>query len=150
MSKTIIVCTVRGGQLIPLDNLYDEDLKALDGQTVALEVTGAKPSKLRSIIQNASQHKYFANMARIANQAGYDQRMIMERVGTGKEIPCTPFSMKSLWKDVLMFRRGKDSTTKSESGEYDEDHRIFDNMMSAATDGIVSCALPSRESMSHE
>lgn len=150
MSKTIIVCTVRGGKLIPLDNLYDEDLKALEGQTVAMEVTGAKPAKLRSLIQNASQHKYFANMAIIANNSGYDQRFIMERIGRGSPIPCTPFSIKSLWKDLLVARRGKDSTTKSESGEYDEDHRIFDNMMSAATDGIVSCALPSRESMSHE
>ena len=152
MSKKLeIVCTVRSGVLIPQSELFVDEMATLsEGQQVAITFESTKPDKIRSLIQNKSLHKYLSNVVKALNNAGFDQRGIMASIGTGAPIPWSDPSLKALWNSVKFARTGKNSTTTMTTKEYSEDHRIFDYMISEATQGAVSCALPSRDSQSHE
>ena len=125
-----------------------DDAKALAGQQIALSVMTAEPEKMRTQLQNRSLHKYFSNISKALNDAGYDQRGIMASIGKGAPIPWSEFSVKALWKSIQLARHGKDSTTKLLSEEYSVEHRIFDNMINVASDGNVSEPIPSRDSQS--
>lgn len=119
------------------------------GCEYVITIKKATPKDVRTLAQNSSLHKYFSNLSTALNNAGKDQRFIMQEIGNGSEIPWSPFSIKALWKQVQLLRHGKDSTTQMEPGEYGKEHQIFDSMISKASGG-VSCELPSRESQSYE
>jgi len=147
--KLEMAVTVEGGRLIP-HFLHDDEMKAFkDGQQLVVTVESAKEDRIRTNLINASMHKYFSNLANALNSAGRDQRGIMATIGKGSPIPWTPFSIKALWNTVHAARNGKSSTAKMTTTEYTENHRVFDMMISEASEG-VSCALPSRDSLSWE
>jgi len=149
--KLEIVCTVRSGVLIPQAELFNDEMATLqEGQQVVVTFESTKPDKIRSVTQNKSLHKYLSNVVKALNNAGFDQRGIMSTIGKGAPIPWSDASLKALWNSVKLARTGKASTTKMTTAEYGEDHRIFDYMISEATQGAVSCALPSRDSQSYD
>ena len=144
----IIVGTFRRGVFYP-HIACEDDALALEGQQVAFEMMTSEPEKIRTVIQNASLHKYLDKLSNALNGAGWDQRGILSRIGKGAPIPWSKESLKALWKTVILARRGKPSTTKTTTAEMSEDYRIFDMMISEASQG-VSVAWPCRESQSYE
>ena len=146
-NKEIIVCTVRDGKLIP--HIACEDMvNGFEGRQVVVSVEQDSDKK-RSTKMQASLQLYCRKLSVALNNAGFDQRGIMARIGKGSPIPWSEHSVKALWKSVIDARRGKPSTTMSTNGEMCEDYKIFDRMISEVSNG-VSLPWPSLESQSYE
>ena len=62
--------------------------------------------------QENSLHLWLENFATVLNDAGIDQRLLLDSLKEGAEIPNTKHSLKELYKVLLAALEGKESTTK--------------------------------------
>lgn len=65
----------------------------------------------RTDLQNRSEHKWFEQIAEALNDAGYDQRLVMEQIER-LEIPNTKESVKSIFRAVAHQMYGVSSTAE--------------------------------------
>ena len=89
-----------------------------DGDMLCGEMKRSK-SKVRSIPQNSSIHLYCDRIAKVLNDAGYDQKQALEAFD-GVELENTMLSVKNdIWRRIQKILTGKESTTELETNEVD-------------------------------
>ena len=126
-----------------------KETQTIDGKTLAkvLAVTGGiwpvetddieqytltieKLSTGRTQPLRGAQHIYFKQMADSLNDAGYDQKAVMEKVKHDMKIPNTLYSIKDLFRAIGVQMHGKTSTEKLTNSETKKTYEAFDRGMS--------------------
>ena len=89
-----------------------------DGEMLAGELKRSK-SRWRTIAQNSSIWLFCEHIAKTLNDAGYDQKQVLEAF-EGVELENTKESvMESVWRRIQRILTHKESTTKLETNEVD-------------------------------
>lgn len=91
-----------------------------------------RTEKQRSLLQNNSLHKLFADISRYCIENNIDMKTIMEHM---KKYRCeaSPTAIKSVWKDIQFSITKKNSTTELETNEVDEVYEEFNKFISEVT-----------------
>jgi len=102
----------------------------------------------RTVTQNASLHKYCTLLSDGMNDAGYDQRMVIEQFKEGFNIPWTMESVKHIFRIIAKAMYDCKSTADLDTVQIQEVYRVFDARMSEITG--ISIAWPSKDAMIEE
>ena len=94
----------------------------LDGR---YQVTIKKTSKQRSGKQNNSQHLYLRMMAQAFNDAGLDQRMVINKFSDGFSIPVTMEFLKEVFQQVASGMFDKKSTAELTTVQIQDVYEAF-------------------------
>lgn len=82
-----------------------------------LEVTFKTADSGMTTKQRGSLHVWLEQFATVLNDAGIDQRLLLDNLKAGAEIPNTLHSMKQLYKIILDAMEGKGSTEDMDKPE---------------------------------
>jgi len=108
------------------------------GQTVSVK------KKRRTLLQNAALNLYSGLLAEKLNDAGIDKKTVYSKMKRGYSVPWSQESVKEdLWRPIQMAMFKIRSTTKLNTSQVSEVHRVLDNW--TATELGVSLTFPSRE-----
>jgi hypothetical protein len=111
---------------------------------ITISVHGGEP-KQRSLPQNASLHKYCDNLAKMMNDAGYDQKQLVGQFKDGFSLPVTMEMIKAIFRAVGEAMYKKESTKDLTTVEIQEVYRVVDNRFAEITG--CRCEWPSVESL---
>ena len=75
--------------------------------------------------QKRSMHLYLSMMAKGFNDAGIDQKAVIEKFKDGFSIPVTQTFLKEVWRIIMSGMFGKTSTTKLTTVETQEIYKTF-------------------------
>jgi hypothetical protein len=125
--KTIAVKTKT--QLGDSFNTIREEFEKL-GEIV---LTIDKADKKRTLTQNASLHKYCANISEKMNEAGFTQRQLVGSFKEGFELPVTPVMIKDIFREVGNAMYKKESTTKLTTVEIQKVYQVVDQRFGEIT-----------------
>ena len=142
-----IVIERKGNQII-VNPMVEQELllKLKDGEQLAGEVKRSK-SKIRTIPQNSSIHLFCDRIANAFNEAGYDQKQVLDAFD-GVELENTLVSIKNdVWRRIQLILTGKESTTELETSEVDLVQRNVNTLTSRLG---VSIPWPDRFSQGRE
>jgi hypothetical protein len=109
-------------------------------------ITITRPDKKRTLTQNASLHKYCANISEKMNDAGFTQRQLIGSFKEGFELPVTPVMIKDIFREVGNALYHKDSTTKLTTVEIQKVYQVVDQRFGEITS--CRCEWPSVDSQS--
>jgi hypothetical protein len=138
--KTIAIKTQT--QLGDSFNTIREEFEKL-GEVV---LTINKADKKRTLTQNASLHKYCANISEKMNDAGFTQRQLIGSFKEGFELPVTPVMIKDIFREVGNALYHKDSTARLTTIEIQKVYQVVDQRFGEITS--CRCEWPSFDSQS--
>ena len=101
--------------------------------------------KQRTIRQNGSLHQYGTDLAKQLNNAGYDQKAVLDMFKDGFGVPCSLHFIKGICREVGRVMFGKESTAKLTTVEMMEVYKVVDARFSEVTG--IHIEWPSRESL---
>ena len=96
----------------------------------------------RTVPQNKSLHKLFADISLELNSQGIDQRTVMEHL-TDYPSPVTPEFIKLVWKNIQYTMYRTTSTTDLESDQYDKVYDVLNKFL--GEEWGIHCEIPSIE-----
>ena len=118
----------------PLDN---DSMQDQPGTIIEVE----RPSKQRTLTQNRALHKFCDMLAKVLNDAGYDQMKVLRHDAS---IPWSmPTVKENLWKPLQQAMLNKESTTEADRKDYSEVHRVLCRHLAQKL-GITCPSWPSR------
>lgn len=98
---------------------------------VRIKVT--KIQKNRSIPQNSSMHDYLSDLATILDDAGFDQKVILDKFQKGFSVPVTSSFMKDIFRECGLMMFGKKSTADLTTVEIQKVYEAFGMRISQET-----------------
>ena len=87
-------------------------------------------SKIRTIKQNKSLHKYFQEVSRECNNSGIDFNVMVKNL----RVDTTPELVKSVFRQIGYAKYGKSSTTQLTTKEVNECFEEFNRLL--ASEGL--------------
>lgn len=124
----------------PLD---DDSMQDQPGTIIEVE----RPSKQRTLTQNRALHKFCDMLAKVLNDAGYDQMKVLRHDAS---IPWSQTTVKeNLWKPLQQAMLNKESTTEADRKDYSEVHRVLCRHLAQKL-GITCPSWPSRHGGNHD
>lgn len=102
----------------------------------------------RTTLQNASLHKWATLMADSMNDAGYDQRVVMEQFKEGFSVPWSMEAVKNIYRTVAHAMYDVESTAELSTTQLQRVYEVVDARLSEITG--IRHEWPSEESMSEQ
>lgn len=102
----------------------------------------------RTTLQNKSLHLWATLMADSMNDAGFDQRIVIEQFKDGFELPWTMYAVKDLFRTVARAMYGAESTADLTTTELQRVYEVVDARLSEITG--IHHEWPSLESQSND
>lgn len=137
------------GAMIPFNNIMLEECNKHfeEGKVYILTDMNYSPKKKRTVIQNASLHKYLELVANAMNEAGFDIRKVLSAMKAGFTIACTKENIKeTVWRPIQQALLGIDSTTDLDTKQVTE---VYENVNRFTSERFgVSVHWPDRYSQS--
>lgn len=129
------------------DVMLDECNKIFEvGKVYILTDMNYSKSKIRTVIQNASLHKYLDLLASALNDAGYDIKKVLESMRKGFSVSCTKENLKeTVWRPMQIAMFDIESTTKIDTKQISDVYRNVDAFTSKALK--VSIPWPDRHNI---
>ena len=110
-------------QLNRLRSIWNQDLYDIE---VEYKFVLRGSESTRSQRQNNALHLYCENLAIALNDAGYDQRAVLEKMKEGVEVPWSKSTVKeNLWKPIQAHMFRQDSTTRLKRPEVDQVYQVL-------------------------
>ena len=98
--------------------------------------------------QNASLHKYCTSLADAFNDAGYDQKAVLDNFRDTFHVPWTQEAVKTIFRAVAHAMYKIESTKELTTTQIQEVYRVMDKRLSEITG--VTIAWPSIDSYNEE
>ena len=103
-------------------------------------------SNTRTVLQNASMHKYYTLVATALNDGGFTMQKVLEMIKK-IELEWTMISVKDvIWRNFQKALLNKESTTELDSNEVTKVYKNIDFWLSSEV-GIKHIDFPSKESL---
>ena len=99
----------------------------------------------RTLSQNASLHRYSTELARALNDAGFDQKEVMDKFKDSFHIPWSMEALKNIFREVGRVMYDVESTKDLTTVQIQAVYRVVDMRISEITG--VRCEWPSMESI---
>lgn len=140
-----------GGVFVPFNDVMREECNKHfeEGKVYILTDMNYSKKKKRSILQNASLHKYLDLLAIALNNAGYDLKRVLESMRKGFSVQCTKENIKeTVWRPMQSAMFGIESTTELDTKQVSE---VYMNVNKFTSETLkVSIPWPDKYNQSFE